>query len=96
MKIPKAICIKGRWYKVLIKEQAEMGNNWGLTFTDKAEIWITKLAKGRDLRVTYLHEYMHAMFHELGIDSAISTQLNEILAEGISSSIDNNFILRHR
>jgi len=96
MKLPKKINVKGREYKIQMVGTDKIGSNWGQCNVQDGIISINNSAKGRMLRITFLHEYMHALLCELGIDQAISAQLNEILAEGIASSIDNNFMLRLR
>lgn len=88
MKLPKKKKIKGRVWK--IREVFEPIDDdgqvcWGVCDYDNRIIYIKKtLAKDQKL-ATYLHEVLHASFHELGLD--MTPKKDEEIVQGLEDII---------
>lgn len=54
-------------------------------------ITIDKSLKGDDLKQTILHEEIHAIFARIGLRQAVDLEVEEIIAESISTFVIENY-----
>lgn len=70
MKLPKHVKISGIKYTVVLKKRLEDSGDacWGVTDYPGATIYIRKELSEQKQRQTLMHEMVHAMMHEAGLD----------------------------
>jgi len=83
-KIPKKINVFGTVYKVKFVETQLFA---GLCDSDVKTIFINIDQSDEQVRVTFLHEAIHAMQFTLGMHNAISREMMEMLAENTATLV---------
>ncbi|WP_369901156.1 ImmA/IrrE family metallo-endopeptidase [Lactiplantibacillus plantarum] len=70
MKLPAYVKISGINYTVVLKKRLEDSSDacWGVTDYPGATIYIRKELSEQKQRQTLMHEIVHAMMHEAGLD----------------------------
>lgn len=67
----------------------------GMCCTDKKMIIINKDEKGDELVKTLMHELVHAIWHETGLNqTSIHQDVQEIIAENVSNCFFQNFDIK--
>jgi len=65
MKIPKKIKIGGRNIEVIIDERTGVEGYNGTTWVDRGVIFLDKTMKEEPQTITFLHEIIHIILHQL-------------------------------
>jgi len=103
MKLPKSLMIKGERWLVVRKTREEIlkAENWGLAegealngFCDfeNRVICISTDIIGLELAQTYIHEFAHAVLHELHI--TLDRALEEAIVDGLASELVKKFEIK--
>jgi hypothetical protein len=92
-KIPKVISIKGKLWKISFRKRIKLDgvDCDGLCESGKRLILLRSGLTKKDLIHTFLHEYFHAVLHELHVD--VDGGLEEVIVDGMASCLLENFKL---
>ena len=91
MRLPKYLAIFGQKVKV---EKAVLEYGIGGLSHAKGLIQISHLLKRNEIDQVLLHELVHSVFFRLSIYQNVSLDTEEMIAEGISKAIVENFDLK--
>lgn len=97
MKVPKQVIVKGKTYSVQLKENINHDGHDcdGLMDPSAYTISIVKSLRARDLKQTFLHEWLHAILHESGISvTSVEPDNIEIIVENISNELMDKMHLK--
>lgn len=83
--------IQGQLYKVTNNRNMRPNGILGLCEKDKKSIHIDKSETGENYMLTLMHESIHALFHEIGIDQTMAYEVEEMLCEIIPKHFIRNF-----
>ncbi|WEE35068.1 ImmA/IrrE family metallo-endopeptidase [Lactiplantibacillus paraplantarum] len=88
MKLPKHVKISGIKYTVVLKKRLEDSGDacWGLTDYPGATIYIRKELSEQKQRQTLMHEMVHVMMHEAGLDDICN---DEKIVTPLGNMLDN-------
>ena len=91
MKLKTKYDVFGKVYKI---KREDLGPHYhGVCSPDTSTIVIDKNDKNAILQSTFLHEIGHAIFHRVGLNQTIPSEVEEIIVENISNWITENFRL---
>lgn len=94
MKIPKKVNIKGREYTI-IRRDLSKENCQG--YVSDTEIVLHDKLKGRALVTCLLHECLHSVWEEVGLNQTrIPLDLQEVCVEAASTFLADTFTLRFK
>lgn len=86
MRYPKSQHILGVDYTVEVKDDlVEKYSATGLFSWKEENIQIQKGMDAKSGQITYLHECFHGVLHRLGIDVLLSSEMNELIVDGIAT-----------
>lgn len=97
MRVPKSILIKGKRWKVNYKWNLRDDDNHpcdGLCEYKIRTIWIDRALPKAERPQTFLHEIIHALIYELHLNTSLPSEVEEVLAEGISQYLFEIFNMR--
>lgn len=88
MKLPKHVKISGINYTVVLKKQLEDSGDacWGLTDYPNVTIYIREELSQQKQRQTLMHEMLHVMMHEAGLDNICG---DEKIVNPLGNMLDN-------
>ena len=93
----KKLKVFGRVWTVKVKERLADTGADGLTLKQEKELWLDSDLKGKEQMQTLLHEFVHAVFVESGLDqTSIRGDLEEIVAEQVSQALVDNFNIKFK
>lgn len=92
MKTPDHFLIKGERWKVSVKEKVVCDEELcdGLTLSESREIEVSESLSGRRFDHVLLHEFLHAVLHELHIHN-LEEQEEEVIVDGIAKCLLDSF-----
>lgn len=92
MRLPKSRMIFGQKWSIHKSELHD--STAGLCDKGSGEIHINdRIKEDVQIMATLLHEMGHGMFHRIGLEQAISHELEEIITESFATMIIENFNL---
>lgn len=91
MRLPKFLAIFGQKVRV---EKADLEAGIGGLSHANGLIQISSQLKGREVDQVLLHELVHSVFFRLSIYQNVTLDTEEMIAEGISKAIVENFELK--
>jgi uncharacterized protein YjaZ len=91
MRLPKFLAIFGQKVKV---EKAVLEPGIGGLSYSKGLIQISSQLKSSEIDQVLIHELVHSVFYRLSIYQNVSLDTEEMIAEGISKAITENFVLK--
>lgn len=86
MKIPKKFEFMGKTYSVAFEDLGEL-EKWGITDFVACHIRIETRLPQQTKEQTFLHELLHVIIFEMGVDKAL--KLNNIFEEKLVNAISN-------
>jgi uncharacterized protein YjaZ len=93
MRLPKFLAIFGQKVRV---ERATLEPGIGGLSHSNGLIQLSKELGSREVEQILIHELVHSVFYRLSIYQNVSLDTEEIIAEGISKAITENFVLKTR
>lgn len=96
MKLPRCLIVFGEKYALKRISGLMKAGAMGLCTPGKKLIAVDASLKGEDLQITLIHEIAHAAIHEVGAESLISDDLNEIISDAVARAVAKNFTLRSK
>ena len=93
MKLPKKLNVFGQVVKV---EYAKLDENIGGLSHSSGLIQINSKLLKKAVRQVFLHEFFHSVITRLSIDQNMSIDTEEILVEGLSKCLLENFDVKVR
>jgi hypothetical protein len=84
--LPKQITILGKKIKVVIIEDVNQENS-GEYLGDTITINLAHQENNYDLWHSYLHEVLHATVRRIGVNNAISIELEEVIVDTIATML---------
>ena len=95
--LPKSIMIFGSKWTISANQEISDHGFAGLCHKGKQTIEISSSHKDKNSTLhTLVHEMMHAMCTRVGIDQAISNEMEEMLSENVATMMVENFELKFR
>ena len=91
MKLPKRLIVFGQIVKV---EYAEMDESVGGLCHPDGLIQISNMLEKKHVDQILIHELVHAIFGRVSLYQVISPSIEEIIAEAISKTICENFVIK--
>ncbi|MGA3473002.1 ImmA/IrrE family metallo-endopeptidase [Lactiplantibacillus plantarum] len=91
MKLPAYVKISGINYTVVLKKRLEDSGDacWGVTDYPGATIYIRKELSEQKQRQTLMHEMVHAMMHEAGLDDICN---DEKIVNPLGNMLDSTLV----
>lgn len=88
MELPKHVKISGIKYAVVLKKRLEDSGDvcWGFTNYSKSVIYIRNGLSSQKQRQTLIHEMLHVMMHEAGLDDICN---DEKIVNPLGNMLDN-------
>ena len=86
MKIPEKIKIGGHIYKVIFKDDMD-DENMGVCRPSKLKIFVDKNLPQSKQEETFIHEVLHAIFHQLGSFTVREQDEEEKMAQSVGHSL---------
>jgi Zn-dependent peptidase ImmA (M78 family) len=92
-KLPMILSIKGNKWRV---KWFKLPGDKGLCDTESRTILIDESLKkdSKEFTITLLHEYGHAVWHELHLDQAVNHGVEEIAVEGMAQCLAKSFNIK--
>ena len=92
-RLPPSVKVKGVRYivKVVRKLKDDDGKECsGLHDSENKILSIDRALRGKERRQTFFHEYFHAYLEECGVREGLDSQLEEVIVEILSRSLEEN------
>lgn len=86
----KSIEIFGKTYKIEYRDLTEE-HNFGYISHTHSMIIIDKNLKGAERELTIMHEFLHGVLTRVGVSQPLSSELEEVIVESISTFLVENF-----
>lgn len=91
MRIPKSLTIYGKKTPIKkIKGLHEQGAI-GLYRPKENIIYLDADLKGNELKITFIHEVLHALFNRVSINDIISLETEEMIVDNVAKMLVENF-----